>query len=100
MPSKKNADLALKGCPRVRSVIVVPRIDQDVEMVQGRDILSTELMAREGSPTPSDPEIMDAEDPLFILYTSGSTGKPKGVLHSTAGYLLHTKKSFEWVFDY
>ena len=43
---------------------------------------------------------MDAEDPLFILYTSGSTGRPKGVLHTTAGYLLQTKKSFEWVFDY
>jgi acetyl-CoA synthetase len=99
VPSKKNVDLALKGCPGVRSVIVVPRIDRDVEMVQGRDILSTELMARVGSSTPSDPEPMDAEDPLFILYTSGSTGKPKGVLHTTAGYLLHAKKSFEWVFD-
>jgi acetyl-CoA synthetase len=100
LPSKTNADVALKECPRVQSVVVVPRIEQHVEMVQGRDILLTELMAREGSLAPSDPEVMDAEDPLFILYTSGSTGKPKGVLHSTAGYLLHTKKSFEWVFDY
>jgi acetyl-CoA synthetase len=99
LPSKKNADVALKECPRVESVVVVPRVQQDVEWVQGRDYLWTERMAREEFSTPSDPEPMDAEDPLFILYTSGSTGKPKGVLHSTAGYLLHAKKSFEWVFD-
>jgi len=100
LSSKKKADAALKECPNIKSVIVVPRIEKEVEMIPGRDYLLTELMAQESSIAPSPPEVMDAEDPLFILYTSGSTGKPKGILHSTAGYLLHAKKSFEWVFDY
>ena len=47
-----------------------------------------------------DPEIMDAEDPLFILYTSGSTGKPKGMVHTTAGYMVYTAYTFKNVFQY
>jgi acetyl-CoA synthetase len=98
--TKTNADAALEGCPTVQNVIVVPHVGERTEMVRGRDHVWTELLARETSVPASPPEAMDSEDPLFILYTSGSTGKPKGVLHSTAGYLLHAKKSFEWVFDY
>jgi acetyl-CoA synthetase len=45
------------------------------------------------------PELMKAEDYLFMLYTSGSTGKPKGVVHSTAGYLLHSALTHKYVFD-
>jgi acetyl-CoA synthetase len=45
-------------------------------------------------------EIMDAEDPLFILYTSGSTGKPKGMVHTTAGYMVYTAYTFKNVFNY
>ena len=99
-PSKEDADTALKGCPGVKKVVVVRRLEKEVEMVNGRDCFLDELMNQENDLSSSYPEEMDAEDPLFILYTSGSTGRPKGVLHTTAGYLLQTKKSFEWVFDY
>jgi acetyl-CoA synthetase len=99
-PSKKQADLALQECPQVKRVVVVRRLDQPVEMLEVRDAFWDELMSREDIPSSCPPESMESEDPLFILYTSGSTGKPKGVLHTTAGYLLHCKKSFEWVFDY
>src|SRR4030067_3208475 len=57
-------------------------------------------MTREGGEEQVVPEVMDAEDPLFILYTSGSTGKPKGVLHTTAGYLVFAHLTFKWIFDY
>ena len=98
IPTKGYADSALKACPGVKQVIVVRRTEDSTEMTKGRDWFWDELV--EKVDVPSDPEVMDAEDPLFILHTSGSTGKPKGVLHATAGYLLHTLKSFEWVFDY
>jgi acetyl-CoA synthetase len=100
LSTKASADNALEGCPEVKSVIVVRRLEQEVEMVEGRDHYWDELMAQDGLSSSCEPEVMDAEDPLFILYTSGSTGKPKGVLHTTAGYLLYVKKTFEWVFDY
>ena len=100
LPLKRQADLALRKCPGVKQVVVVKRLEEPTEMMKGRDLTWDELMTRESDSQESPPEVMDAEDPLFILYTSGSTGKPKGVLHTTAGYLLHCKKSFEWVFDY
>ena len=100
LPSKEDADTALKGCPGVKKVVVVRRLKEEVGMVNGRDCFWDELTSQENDLSSSHPEAVDAEDPLFILYTSGSTGRPKGVLHTTAGYLLHTKKSFEWIFDY
>jgi acetyl-CoA synthetase len=100
LPLKRQADVALRKCPGVKHVVVVKRLEEPTEMTEGRDLTWDELMTRESGEEQVAPEVMDAEDPLFILYTSGSTGKPKGVLHTTAGYLLHCKKSFEWVFDY
>ena len=97
LPSKGNADGALKACPDVKQCIVVQRIDKETDMIEGRDYWWHDLMA-EASPV-CEPEEMDAEDPLFILYTSGSTGKPKGVLHTTAGYLLYTLLTMKYVFD-
>ncbi|MBW2057349.1 MAG: acetate--CoA ligase [Deltaproteobacteria bacterium] len=97
---KKNADLAVAACPGVKSVIVVNRADTAPAMEAGRDTWWDEEMGADDIKGECEPEVMDAEDPLFILYTSGSTGKPKGVLHTTAGYLLYVKKTFEWIFDY
>ena len=98
--SKDNADEALKACPDVKNAVVVKRANADVKMEPGRDHWYHELMASPDISLNCEPEIMDSEDPLFILYTSGSTGKPKGVLHTQAGYLLYTYQTFKWIFDY
>jgi len=101
VPLKLNADEALLECPTVKDMIVVHRSSTSkVNMEPGRDSWwHAEMTARDIKDF-CEPEIMDAEDPLFILYTSGSTGRPKGVLHTTAGYLLFTNLTFKWIFDY
>jgi acetyl-CoA synthetase len=98
IPLKQNVDKALENCPNVKSVIVAKRTENDVNWVDGRDFWYQEVTGAQMPSCP--PEIMDSEDPLFILYTSGSTGKPKGVQHSTAGYLLHAAITHKYVFDY
>jgi len=95
---KTNADEALKTCPTVTSVVVVPVTGRPVPMQAGRDHAYAEIMAAASPDCP--PEEMLAEDPLFILYTSGSTGKPKGVLHTTGGYMVWASFTHELVFDY
>ena len=79
-------------------MIVVTRTGADVPMKDGRDIRYSDV--RDGLATDCEPEIMNAEDPLFILYTSGSTGKPKGVVHTTGGYAVWAATTFDWIFDY
>ena len=98
VPLKRNADEALKQTPGVETVLVVRRSGGDIDWTEGRDVWYHEAIA--DASTECEPEVMDAEDPLFILYTSGSTGKPKGVLHTTAGYLVYTSLTHEYVFDY
>ncbi len=98
VPLKLNVDKALENCPNVKSVIVAKRTENDVNWVNGRDFWYQEITEAQMPSCP--PQIMDSEDPLFILYTSGSTGKPKGVQHSTAGYLLHAAITHKYVFDY
>ena len=95
---KGIVDDALKSCPVVKSVLVAKRINSAVQMEKGRDEWIETLL--ENADDHCEPEIMDAEDPLFILYTSGSTGKPKGMLHTTAGYMVYTAYSFKNVFQY
>jgi len=95
---KANADEALKTCPTIKDVIVVPVTGGNVAMQEGRDLAYAPLLAKQGADCP--PEPMGAEDPLFILYTSGSTGKPKGVLHTTGGYMVWASFTHELVFDY
>jgi acetyl-CoA synthetase len=97
--SKDNADAALEHCPDVKDVIVVKRANCEVQMKEGRDYWWQDEVAALDIKSNCEPEIMDSEDPLFILYTSGSTGKPKGVLHTQAGYLLYTYQTFKWIFD-
>ena len=98
VPLKHNADLALRECPNVHTVLTVRRTGADVAWVEDRDIWYHELVPQQSAEC--EPETMEAEDPLFILYTSGSTGKPKGVQHGTAGYLLHAAITHKYVFDY
>jgi acetyl-CoA synthetase len=94
---KANVDEALKQCPDVSYVLVYKRTNESTLMQKGRDFWWHDLC--DDAPIEYAPELMQSEDPLFILYTSGSTGKPKGVLHSTAGYLLYTTATFKYVFD-
>ena len=95
---KAHADAALKTCPEVEHVIVVPVTGAAVPMVAGRDHDYRALLAAASPDCP--PEPMAAEDPLFILYTSGSTGRPKGVLHTTGGYMVWAAYTHDLVFDY
>lgn len=95
---KGIVDEALNDCPNVETVLVVKRIRTDITMQPGRDYWLQPLMDEASSECK--PELMDAEDPLFILYTSGSTGLPKGMLHTTAGYLVYVAYTFKNVFQY
>ena len=95
---KKIVDEALNDCAGVNSVLVAKRINSEVTMKEGRDKWLQPLLNNASSEC--EPEVMDAEDPLFILYTSGSTGKPKGMVHTTAGYMVYTAYTFKNVFNY
>ncbi|MBI44686.1 MAG: acetate--CoA ligase [Candidatus Marinimicrobia bacterium] len=98
IPMKSNVDKALSSCPSVDNVVVVNRTGTTISMNQKRDVWWHDIIKETSSYCK--PEIMDAEDPLFILYTSGSTGKPKGVLHTTGGYLVYASYTHEIIFDY
>jgi len=98
LPLKETVDGALAKSPTVEHCIVLRRIGDEVNMQDGRDHWWHELMSQASADCPATP--VDSENTLFILYTSGSTGKPKGIRHTTAGYNLYVKKTFEWVFDY
>ena len=98
IPLKENVDFALKNCPNVHTCVVVQRTSTKVDWTEGRDLWYREEVQKHDDIC--EPEVMDAEDPLFILYTSGSTGKPKGVMHTTAGYLLMAAMTHKFIFDY
>jgi acetyl-CoA synthetase len=97
VPLKANVDDALEGAPDVHTCVVVRRTENEIDWVEGRDVWYHELV--DGQPAEAEPEIVDAEHPLYILYTSGSTGKPKGILHTTGGYLTGVAATHRWVFD-
>ncbi|MGC4089702.1 MAG: acetate--CoA ligase [Polyangiaceae bacterium] len=101
---KATVDKAVQDAPSVEKVVVYRRLGQaklPIEMKSGRDVEWDALIesARNNAEQNGQPEIVDAEHPLFILYTSGSTGKPKGVLHTSAGYLAGAHLTSKYVFD-
>ena len=98
IPLKRNVDEALEGCSNVHTVLVITRTEAEIPWNEDCDVRYEEISKNVSNECT--PELMDAEDPLFILYTSGSTGKPKGVLHTTGGYLLQAAMSHKLVFDY
>ena len=98
IPVKPVVDEALEKCSTIENVIVLERTKQTINMIEGRDHWWHDCINDISSQC--DPEILDAEDMLFILYTSGSTGKPKGVVHSSAGYMVYSSYTFLNVFQY
>ena len=98
-PLKNIVDEALKRCPTVENVIVVKRTGQEIAMEAGRDHWFHDMCALPIANGKCATEVMDAEDPLYILYTSGSTGKPKAILHTHGGYMVGTYTTLKYVFD-
>ena len=96
---KQVSDEAVLQCPTVETTIVVKHAGNPITMsdLSGKEILYDSLV--EGEPAECNPEMMDAEDVLYILYTSGSTGKPKGVVHATGGYMVQTATTLQHAFD-
>ena len=95
---KSIVDEALNETPGIESVLVAKHIQSDINMKDGRDFWLAPLLEEASSDCVA--EVMDAEDPLFILYTSGSTGKPKGMVHTVGGYMVYTAYTFKNVFQY
>jgi acetyl-CoA synthetase len=93
---KNNADEGIKET-KVEKMVVVKRATNPVNWQEGRDLWWSDLVEKESAEC--EPEIMDSEDPLFILYTSGSTGKPKGCLHTTGGYAVQARATTKFIFD-
>jgi acetyl-CoA synthetase len=96
---KQIADEALQRAATVFSVVVVKRTGHEVNMEPGRDMWYHELMALPIANNSNNVEVMDAEDPLFLLYTSGTTGKPKAILHVHGGYMVGIYSTLKYVFD-
>ncbi len=93
---KNVADEGLKET-EVKKTVIVKRLGNKINLKEGRDLWWSDIIA--GQSDECTAEIMDAEDPLFILYTSGSTGKPKGVVHACGGYAVQAKFTGKWIFD-
>ncbi len=95
---KSIVDSALEACPGVQTVLVAKRTGEAIDMMKGRDLWLEPLMYKAYADYVA--EVMDAEDPLFILYTSGSTGRPKGMVHTIGGYMVYTAYTFKNIFQY
>ena len=98
IPLKNTVDIALETCPDVKKCLIIKRTQNDVNLIQNRDFYYEEIS--NGVDEYCEPEIIGAEDPLFILYTSGSTGKPKGVMHTSGGYIVYASMTHEYIFNY
>ncbi|MDC3156546.1 acetate--CoA ligase [Pelagibacteraceae bacterium] len=98
IPLKLTTDKALESCPDVKKCLVVKRTNKEIKLIKDRDLFYDDFI--EEVDDFCEPEILNAEDPLFILYTSGSTGKPKGVLHTSGGYIVYASMTHEYIFNY
>ena len=98
IPLKETTDKALEQCPNVKKCLIVKRTDKEIKLVKDRDVYLEDLLNEVGDFCK--PEIINAEDPLFILYTSGSTGKPKGVMHTSGGYIVYASMTHEYIFNH
>jgi acetyl-CoA synthetase len=98
IPLKANSDKACEGAPSIETMVVVKWTAGEITWNDDRDVWYDDVVSSASKVCPA--EVMDAEDPLFILYTSGSTGKPKGVCHTTGGYSLYAAVTHKYVFDY
>jgi acetyl-CoA synthetase len=93
---KEAADESVRRSPSIENVIVVKRTDNEIEWTD-KDVWYHDLIAAQSADC--EPEVMNAEDPLFILYTSGTTGQPKGIVHTQGGYLTAAMATHDYVFD-
>ena len=98
IPLKLTTDKALETCPDVKKCLVVKRTNKEIELKKDRDLFYDDIIKEVDSIC--EPEVLNAEDPLFILYTSGSTGKPKGVMHTSGGYIVYASMTHEYIFNY
>ena len=98
IPLKITTDKALESCPDVKKCLVVKRTNKEIKLNKDRDLFYDDLIKSVDSFC--EPEVLNAEDPLFILYTSGSTGKPKGVMHTSGGYIVYASMTHEYIFNY
>lgn len=98
--SNVNGALAY-GCKSVKHVIVFNRLSKVnngiTDPINKVNYHTWDDILKEGSSN-YDAEMVESNEPLFMLYTSGTTGKPKGILHSTGGYLTYANSTFRWVF--
>ena len=98
IPLKLTVDQALESCPEVKKCLIVKRTNKEIEIKLNRDVFYQDLINEVEDIC--EPEVLNSEDPLFILYTSGSTGKPKGVMHTSGGYLVYASMTHEYIFNY
>ena len=98
IPLKLTVDQALESCSEVKKCLIIKRTSKEIELKLNRDIVYEDLI--NDVQDFCEPEVLNAEDPLFILYTSGSTGKPKGVMHTSGGYLVYASMTHEYIFNY
>ncbi len=98
IPLKLTTDKALETCPNVKKCLIIKRTNKEIELIKDRDLFYDDVLKEVNDFC--EPEILNAEDPLFILYTSGSTGKPKGVMHTSGGYIVYASMTHEYIFNY